>query len=107
MRPRGQHMLWWIGQDKVNKEIMITHTEFLVKVTKSPMSIARKEMRDDLADESENHAFCGFSGSINSGKSNMSGRILSSVTCAANLAAIYCRSGLRFECSGASRSPAC
>ena len=51
-------------QNKVNKEIMITQTEFAVKTTKVPMSPARKKMRDDLADKAEIHAFRGVSGSI-------------------------------------------
>ena len=51
-------------QDKVNKEIMSTQTEFAVGITKVPMSPARKEMRDDLADEAEIHALRGLSGSI-------------------------------------------
>ena len=51
-------------QNKDNKEIMITQTEFAVKITKVPMSPARKNMRDDLADKAEIHAFRGVSGSI-------------------------------------------
>ena len=46
-------------QNKDNKEIMISQTEFAVKVTKNPMFLARKKMRDDPADEAEVHAFRG------------------------------------------------
>ena len=52
------------AQNKDNKEIMITQTEFAVKITKVPMSPARKKIRDDLADKAEIHAFRGVSGSI-------------------------------------------
>ena len=41
------------AQDKVDKEITITQTEFAVEITKVPMSPARKKMQDDLADENE------------------------------------------------------
>ena len=51
-------------QNKDNKEVMITQTEFVVTITKVPMSPARKKMRDDLADKAEIHAFRGVSGSI-------------------------------------------
>ena len=43
---------------------MISQTEFAVKITKVPMSHARKKMRDDFADKVEIHASCGVSGSI-------------------------------------------
>ena len=46
-------------QNKDNKEIMITQTEFAVKITKVPMSPARKKMRDDFADRAEIQAFHG------------------------------------------------
>ena len=51
-------------QNKSNKVIMITQTEFAVKITNVPMSPARKKMRNDLADKAEIHAFRGVSGSI-------------------------------------------
>ena len=50
--------------NKDTKEIMISQTEFAVKVTKVPMSPASKKMRDDRADKAEIHAFRGVSGSI-------------------------------------------
>ena len=37
-------------QNNDNKDVMITQTEFAVKITKVPMSPARKKIRDDLAD---------------------------------------------------------
>ena len=46
-------------QYKVNKEIVITPTEFAVGITEAPMPPARKKMRADLADEAEFHAFLG------------------------------------------------
>ena len=49
---------------EINKDIMITQTEFAVKITKVPMSPARKKMRDDFADKAETHALRGVSGSI-------------------------------------------
>ena len=52
------------AQNKDNKDIMITHTEFAVTITKVSNSPARKKMRDDLADKAEIHAFRGGSGSI-------------------------------------------
>ena len=45
-------------------EIMITQTEFAVKITQVPISLARKKMGDDPADKAEIHAFRGVSGSI-------------------------------------------
>ena len=51
-------------QHKDSKEIMIAQTEFAVKITKVPMSPARKKMRDDLEDKAEIHALRGVSGSI-------------------------------------------
>ena len=51
-------------QNKDSKEIMITQTEFAVKITKVSMSLARKKMRDDLADTAEIHSFRDVSGSI-------------------------------------------
>ena len=51
-------------QNKDSKDVMITQTEFAVKITKVPMSPARKKMRDDLADKAEIHALRGVSGSI-------------------------------------------
>ena len=51
-------------QNKDNKDIMITQAEFAVKITKVPVSLARKKMRDDLADEAEIHAFRDVGGSI-------------------------------------------
>ena len=95
-------------QNNDNKEIMITQTEFAVKITKVPMSPARKKIRDDLADKAEIRAFRGVSGSISwAGWSNTSGRVLSSVTITAHFASTNCPSGLRFEYGGASCSPAC
>ena len=64
-------------QNKVNKEIMITQTEFAVKNTKVPMSPARKKMRDHLADKAEIHAFRGVRGSI----SSLAGQTRSDVPC--------------------------
>ena len=43
---------------------MISQTEFAVKITKVPMSLARKKMREEPADEAEIHAFRGVSESI-------------------------------------------
>ena len=51
-------------QNKDTKDIMITQAEFAVKVTKVPMSAARKKMREDPADKAEIHAFRGVTGSI-------------------------------------------
>ena len=51
-------------QNKDNKDIMITQTEFAVKIKKVPIAPARKKMRDDFADKAEIHAFRGVSGSI-------------------------------------------
>ena len=74
LRHRFPFRKWQVGegmfcgstyvQNKDNKEIMITQTEFAVKITKVPMSPARKKIRDDLADKAEIHAFRGVSGSI-------------------------------------------
>ena len=72
-------------QNKDTKEIMISQTEFAVKVTKVPVSPARKKTRDDPADKAEIHAFRGVSGSIS--WSNTSGCVLSSVSIAADFAA--------------------
>ena len=44
-------------QNKDTKEIMISQTEFAVKITEVPMSPARKKMREDPADKAENIAF--------------------------------------------------
>ena len=46
-------------QNKDTKEIMISQTEFAVKVTKVPMSPARKKTREDLADKADIHTFRG------------------------------------------------
>ena len=43
---------------------MISQTEFAVKITKVPMSPARKKKKKDPVDEAEIHAFRGVSGSI-------------------------------------------
>ena len=51
-------------QNKATKEIVISQTEFAVKIVKIPTSAARKKMREDLADEAEIHAFRGASGSV-------------------------------------------
>ena len=54
---------------KVNKEIVITPTEFAVGITEAPMPPARKKMRADLADEAEIHAFLGGLRSVFRGQS--------------------------------------
>ena len=51
------------AQNKDTKEIMISQTEFAVRITKIPMSAARKKMREDPADKAQIHAFRGVSGS--------------------------------------------
>ena len=51
------------GQSQ-KKEIIIIQTEFAVEMTEVPLDSAVKEMRDDLAYETEIHAFRGVSGSI-------------------------------------------
>ena len=74
LRHRFPFRKWQVGegmfcgskyvQNKDNKEIMITQTEFAVKITEVPMSPSSKKMRDDFADKPEIHAFRGVSGSI-------------------------------------------
>ena len=74
LRHRFPFRKWQVGegmfcgskyvQNKDNKEIMITQTEFAVKITKVPMFLARNKMRDGPADKAEIHAFRGVSGSI-------------------------------------------
>ena len=44
-------------QNRDTKEIMISQTDFAVKIKKVPMSPARKKMREDPADKAEIHAF--------------------------------------------------
>ena len=51
-------------QNKDTKDMVISQTEFAVKIAKVPMSPVRKKMRDDPADKAEIHAFRGVSGSI-------------------------------------------
>ena len=75
-------------QNKDSKEIMITQTEFAVKITKVPMSPARKKMRDDPAYKAEIHACCWQYQLV--GWSITSGFVLSSVSIAANLASTNC-----------------
>ena len=95
-------------QNKDTKESMISQTEFAVKVTKVPMSPARKKMRDDPADKAEIHAFRGVSGSISWFVwSNTSRCVLSSVSITADFASTNYRSGLCVKHGGASRSSAC
>ena len=117
LRHRFQFRKWQIGegvfcgskyaQNKVNKEIMITHTEFAVKITNVPMSPATKKMQDDLADSQNSCvSWCQWQCQL-ACWSNTSRRVLSSVTIATNFASTYCRSGLWFEFGGASCSPAC
>ena len=74
LRHRFPFRKWQVGegmfcgskyvQNKDSKDIMITQTECAVKITKVPMSPAKKKMRDDLAVKAEIHAFRGVSGSI-------------------------------------------
>ena len=87
LRHRFPFRKWQVGegmfcgskyvQNNDNKEIMITQTEFAVKITKVPISLARKKIRDDLADKAEIHAFRGVSGSI----SWLAGQTLPDVSC--------------------------
>ena len=84
LRHRFPFRKWHVGeemfcgskyvQNKDNKEIMI---EFAVKITKVPMSLAKKKMRDDLADKAEIHALRSVSGSV----SWLAGQTRPDVTC--------------------------
>ena len=49
-------------QNKVSTEIMFIQIEFALKITELPTSLARKRMRDGLADKVEIHAFRGRRG---------------------------------------------
>ena len=74
LRNRFPFRKWQVGegmfcsskyvQNKDTKEIMISQTEFAVKITRFPMSPASKNVREDRADKAEIHAFRGVSGSI-------------------------------------------
>ena len=74
LRNRFPFRKWQVGermlcgskyvQNKDTKDIVISQTEFAVKITKVPMSPARKKKKKDPADEAEIHAFRGVSGSI-------------------------------------------
>ena len=82
LRHRFPFRKWHVGeemfcgskyvQNEDNKMI-----EFAVKITKVPMSPARKKMRDDLADKAGIHALRSVSGSI----SWLAGQTRPDVTC--------------------------
>ena len=69
LRHRYPFRKWQVGegmfcgskyvQNKDPKEIMISQSEFAVKITKIPMSLVRKNMREDPAVKAEIHAFRG------------------------------------------------
>ena len=89
-------------------EIMISQTEFAVKITKVLMSPARKKMRDDPVDKAEIHAFRGFSGSISlSAGQTRPDCVLSSVSIATDSATANCGTGLCVEHGGSQSTPAC
>ena len=74
LRHRFPFRKWQVGegmfcgskcvQNKDTKEVVISQTEFAVKITEVHMSPARKKMREDPADKAEIHALRGVSGSI-------------------------------------------
>ena len=66
-------------QNKVNKEIMITQTEFAVKITKVPMSPARKKFETILLTKLRFMRFVVLV-SVSAGWSNTSGCVIPSVT---------------------------
>ena len=96
-------------QNKDTKEIMISQTEFAMKITEVPMSPARKKMREDPADKAEIHTFRGVSGRKHQlvGWSNTSGCVLSSVSIAADSATTDCGPGLCIKHDGPSSTSAC